>query len=222
MMDRPEDSGRSWFTQWVTAMFVIFVIIPFALISKAVYQARTTVVSFQLGEDDIAFIALEENSWDGIDATGCRGHLSPDPIAVMDKGERALYTVVSDYRLPEPWVTPKYVWVRKYEDGYLSHNAVYDVFRTPEQVQEWAETHGYRRLGGGEFEFSLLKLEEEKPDKESDRPFARVRVPYYHKDRSIIGTVIFTHGARYAVRDGEVRESTMDDESFQIYERVAR
>jgi hypothetical protein len=121
--------------------------------------------------------------------------------------------VDEDYRLPEPWVTPKFVWVRKYDDGDVSYNAVYGVFRTPEQVEQWADAHNY----SGEFRFSLIKV---KDDPARDDPYAHATVPQYSSTQSQIKAVIFTN--RYVVIETEVFDKHHEDELFQIYKGVTQ
>lgn len=196
-------------------LFFLFLIvfIPFLCVQKMYRKGRHAVVSTRLQHDDITLIALEEGNYVAIDATGCQGHLSPNPVATMDGGRRALYVVDQGYRLSEPWVTPKYVWVRKYDDGDVSHNAVYGVFRTPSQVQQWVDAHGYK----GEFNFGLIKVRE---GPSPDEPYANANMPHYYNAQSQIETVIFTN--RYAIIDSEVFESHIKNELLQIYNGVAQ
>jgi len=210
VVERERQSGCASF---VLVMLLLFVVLPITCIQKAYRKGRHVVVSSQLQEEDVLFVALEEANHRAIDATGCQGHLSPNPVATMDRGRRSLYAVDQGYRLPEPWVTPKYVWVRKYDDGDVSHNAVYDVFRTPSQVQQWADANNY----AGEFEFALIKV---KDDTASDDPYANVTVPHYHGAQSQIKTAIFT--SRYAIIGTGVFERHTEDELFQIYRGVAQ
>lgn len=207
-MNNNENDGCGF----VPVMLVFFVLIPIMCVQNAYRKVRHVVVSTRIQHEEITLLALEEKNYKGIDATGCRGHLSTDPVATMDNGRRALHTVDRDYRLPEPWVTPKFVWVRKYDDGDVSYNAVYDVFRTSAQVQQWVDLHKYL----GEFHFSLIKVN----DNRFRHHYANATVPQYYKNDSQIRTVIFTD--RYVVIETEVLDKQHEDELFQIYEGVAQ
>lgn len=212
MMDENEHE-MSGGCAFILCLLLFCVILPITCVQKAYRKGRHVVVSTRMQNEDIILVALEEKNWQAIDATGCRGHLSPNPVATMDRGRRALHTVDEDYRLPEPWVTPKFVWVRKYDDGDVSYNAVYGVFHTPAQTQQWMDAHNY----AGEFRFSLIKV---KDDHVRDDPYAHATVPQYFSTQSQIRTVIFTN--RYVIIETEVFDKHHEDELFQIYKGVAQ
>lgn len=206
---------------YVTAFFVVLVVLPTMCIQKAVHQAKTIKADFNLRESEIELVAVEEkyafvrSQPDGLSAVACLGHLAAQPLADVDG--RTLHAVRPEYRAPDPWPTPQYVWVRRYEDGDAAYRAVYTVFRTRSQVEQWVRQNGYE----GQFQFSLFTVVKEQHNSDA---YAVVNYPSYHKWAcpSTLQTVIFTRAAKYAVVDGEARPSGPNDEMYSLYRRLAR
>lgn len=209
------------FAFWATVAFIFLVVLPTMCVEKAVHKAETVIAEFDLRENDIEFVAIEEryaylvsqSDTDGLSAVACLGHLAPEPLAVVDG--QSLYAVEPNYRAPDPWPTPRYVWVRRYEDGDVAYRAVYAVFRSRKQVEEWTKDNGYE----GHFQFSLAFVVKER---KADQPYAIVNSPCYRKGHSTLQFVIFTLGAKYAVTDEQARPSGPDDEMYSLYRRLAR